>query len=79
MKIYNYNGRANICGTQIRILRKQKKLSQEELPARLQVACVDLDQKAISRIECEKRFLADFELREIARILQISMDELAGR
>ncbi|MFR3786264.1 helix-turn-helix domain-containing protein [Agathobaculum desmolans] len=79
MKIYNYNGRANICGTQIRILRKQKKLSQEELAARLQVAGVDLDQKAISRIECEKRFLADFELREIARILQISMDELAGR
>lgn len=79
MKIYNYNGRANICGTQIRILRKQKKLSQEELAARLQVAGVDLDPKAISRIECEKRFLADFELREIARILQISMDELAGR
>lgn len=79
MKIYNYNGRANICGTQIRILRKQKKLSQEELAARLQVAGVDLDQKAISRIECEKRFLADFELREIARILQISMDELAGK
>ena len=79
MKIYNYNGRANIFGTQIRILRKQKKLSQEELAARLQVAGVDLDQKAISRIECEKRFLADFELREIARILQISMDELAGR
>ncbi len=45
----------------------------------MQVAGVDLDQKAISRIECEKRFLADFELREIARILQISMDELAGR
>ena len=79
MKIYNYNGRANICGTQIRILRKQTKLSQEDLAARLQVAGVDLDQKAISRIECEKRFLADFELREIARILQISMDELAGR
>ncbi|WP_306487450.1 helix-turn-helix domain-containing protein [Agathobaculum sp.] len=79
MKIYSYNDRANICGTQIRILRKQKKLSQEELAARLQVAGVDLDQKAISRIECEKRFLADFELREIARILQISMDELAGR
>ena len=79
MKIYSYNDRANICGTQIRILRKQKKLSQEELAARLKVAGVELDQKAISRIECEKRFLADFELREIARILQISMDELAGR
>ena len=79
MKIYSYNDRANICGTQIRILRKQKKLSQEELAARLQVAGVDLDQKAISRIECEKRFLADSELRGIAGIYQFSMDELAGR
>ena len=63
----------------IRMLRKQKKLSQEELAARLQIEGVDLDQKAISRIECGKRFIADFELREIARILQISMDNLAER
>lgn len=79
MKIYNYHGRANICGTKIRELRKQHKLSQEDFAARLQLAGIDLDQKAISRIECEKRFLADFELREIARILQISLDELAER
>ena len=79
MKIYDYNGRANICGARIRVLRKQKRLSQEEFAARLQVAGIDLDQKAISRIECEKRFLADFELREIARVLHISMDELTEK
>nr|WP_295945192.1 helix-turn-helix transcriptional regulator [uncultured Agathobaculum sp.] len=79
MKIYDYNGKANICGSKIRELRKKKKISQEEFAARMQVAGIDIDQRTISRIECEKRFLADFELREIARILQISMDELAGR
>ena len=61
MKIYDYHGRANICG------------------ARMQVAGIDIDQRTISRIELEKRFLADFEMREIARILQISLDELAER
>lgn len=61
------------------MLRKQQKLSQEELAARLQVAGIDIDQRTISRIEREARFLADFELREIARILQISLDELTER
>lgn len=79
MKIYDYNGKANICGAKIRELRKKKKISQEEFAARMQVAGVDIDQRTISRIEREERFLADFELREIARILQISMDELAKR
>ena len=79
MKIYDYNGKANICGEKIRVLRKQKHISQAELAARLQVCGIDLDQKAISRIECKKRFIADFELREIARILQISLDEITQR
>lgn len=57
----------------------KKKISQEELAARMQVAGIDIDQRTISRIELEKRFLADFEMREIARILQISLDELAER
>ena len=60
-------------------LRQKKKISQEELAARMQVAGIDIDQRTISRIELEKRFLADFEMREIARILQISLDELAER
>ena len=57
----------------------KKEISQEELAARMQVAGIDIDQRTISRIELEKRFLADFEMREIARILQISLDELAER
>lgn len=76
MKIYDYHGKANICGMKIRALRKEKKISQEEFAARLQVLGIDLDQKAISRIECEKRFLADYELREIARVLNVSTDDL---
>ena len=79
MKIYDYHGRANICGAKIKQLRQKKKISQEELAARMQVAGLDIDQRTISRIELEKRFLADFEMREIARILQISLDELAER
>ena len=61
------------------MLRKQQKLSQEELAARLQVAGIDIDQRTISRIEREARFLADFELREIARSLRTPIEELFGK
>lgn len=76
MKIYDYNGKANITGAKMRKVRRDLKITQEQLAARLQIAGIALDQKAISRIERQERFLADFELREIARILRVSMDEL---
>ena len=76
MKIYDYNGKANITGAKMRKVRRDLNLTQEQLAARLQIAGIALDQKAISRIERQERFLADFELREIARILRVSMDEL---
>lgn len=76
MKIYDYNGKANITGAKMRKVRSDLKITQEQLAARLQIAGIALDQKAISRIERQERFLADFELREIARILRVSMDEL---
>lgn len=76
MKIYDYNGRANISGGYIKTLRRQLKMSQEQLSARLQVAGIDIDQRTISRIERETRFLADYELREIAHILCVAADDL---
>ncbi len=76
MKIYAYNGWANVCGPKIKALRRKRKLSQEQLAAQLQVSGVMLDQRALSRIERQERFLADFELREIAHILRVSADEL---
>lgn len=55
MKIYDYQGRSNICGEQIRRFRRERKLSQGELAARLQLQEVQLDQKAVSRVEKGER------------------------
>ncbi len=76
MKIYNYEGKSNIAGSQIKHIRKQQKLSQDQLAARLQIAGIFIDQKSLSRIERQERFLADFELREIARVLHVTMEDL---
>ena len=37
MKIYSYQGRANIIGERLRIARERKELSQDAVAARMQV------------------------------------------
>lgn len=37
MKIYGFDDKFNICGAKIEQIRKQKKVTQTELAARLQV------------------------------------------
>lgn len=76
MKIYKYNGRCNACGQIIRALRKEKKISQGQLAARLQVMGIDLEQTSISRIELGERVVADYELRALARVFHVKMEDL---
>ena len=76
MKIYDFQGRKNVCGEKIRQFRKQKKLSQIEFAARLQVEGVMLERDSISRIESGERFVADYELYIIAKVLGTEIVEL---
>ena len=72
MKLYRYRGKANLCGRQVRRLRVELGLSQEQLAARLQIAGLALEQKAVSRIETGSRVGADFELLALAAALNTS-------
>lgn len=76
MKIYKYNGKCNVAGENIRILREQAKLSQEKLAARLQLKGLPLNQKAISRIESGDRVIADFELMLLSQVLGVCICDL---
>ena len=69
-------GRNNICGKNIAILRKQKKISQRILAEKMQVNGIDIDKNAIQRIESGKRFVTDIELKAFANFFNINMDEL---
>ena len=70
------DGRNNICGKNIAILRKQKKISQRILAEKMQVNGIDLDNNAIKRIESGKRFVTDIELTAFANFFNINMDKL---
>ena len=78
MKIYDFNGSKNVCGTRIKEARKKLKLSQEELAARLQVEGVNIERDSVSRIEIGTRFVADYELLVLCKILNVSPEYLLG-
>ena len=78
MKIYDYNGKKNICGERIHEARRHQRLTQSDFAARLQVAGIIIERDSISRIEIGTRFVADYELKAIAKILNVSVDWLLG-
>lgn len=77
MKLYKYdNNRCNISGNKIKELREQTKMSQEQLAARLQLNGLNLNQKAISRIETGDRIIPDYELLFFAQIFHVPVSLL---
>lgn len=78
MKIYNYNGKKNICGDRIHEARCKLRLTQSNLAAQLQINGIIIERDSISRIEIGTRFVADYELRELSKILKVSVNWLLG-
>ena len=78
MKIYDFFGRKNICGERIKEARRAAGLSQENLAARLQLEGVMLERDSVSRMEIGTRFVADYELLALCKILNVSAEYLLG-
>lgn len=78
MKIYDYNGKKNICGDRVHEARCKLRLTQSDLAAQLQVNGIIIERDSISRIEIGTRFVADYELRELSKILKVSVNWLLG-
>ena len=69
MKIYQFNGKSNICGENIRRIREYQKLTQAQYN-------VQLEQRSISRIEIGERFLTDYEVLAISKALKVDIKSL---
>ena len=72
------SGKNNVCGRKVYMLRKKMtpKMSQRALAERLQLYGMDVDKNAIQRIECGLRFVTDIELKAIAKVFGVTLDEL---
>ncbi len=73
------DGRNNICGIKVAKYRKALKISQRELADRLQVIDLDIDKNAVQRIESGQRFVTDIEIVTLAKIFNVSIDELLSK
>ena len=78
MKIYDFHGRNNISGDRIRKARVTQKVTQADLAARLQIEGVQIERNSVSKIESGDRFVADYELKAIAKVLKVGVDWLLG-
>ncbi len=78
MKIYDFNGRKNICSARVKEARKKLNLSQGNLAAKLQIEGVNIERDSVSRIELGTRFVADYELVALCKALGVSPEYLLG-
>lgn len=78
MKIYDYHGKKNVCGDRVHEARCKHRMTQSDLAARLQINGIIMERDSISRIEIGTRFVADYELRELAKILNVTVNWLLG-
>ena len=78
MKIYWHNGRKNIIGENLKRIRTEKKLTQNDVAARLQLLGCEFDRITILRIERGLRFVPDYEVKMLCEALEVSYDSLLG-
>ena len=78
LKIFDYNGSRNICGQRVLEARRHNCMTQFDLAARLQIEGINIERDSISRLESGKRFVADYELLTLAKVLNVSVLWLLG-
>ena len=71
-----HDGRKNLISNKLIELRRKRGLSQRALAGKLQLIGMDMDKNVITRIETNKRYVSDLELRALATVLQVTYNEL---
>lgn len=65
-------GEKNLISQRLIELRREKGLSQRDLAEKLQLAGYDMDKNVITRIETNKRYVTDLELKAFSEIFGVS-------
>ena len=69
-------GDKNICGANIERIRKQLGMKQATLVSKMQLMGVDINPSSLSKLEGQTRSATDIELKAIAEILGVAIDDL---
>ena len=66
------SGEKNLISKRLAKLRQEHHMSQRDLANKLQLAGYDMDKNVITRIETNKRYVSDLEIKAIAEIFHVS-------
>ncbi len=69
-------GTANLVGRRIETLRKERSISQKDFISKMQLFGCDINPTSFSKLEGQIRMTNDKELFVIARILEVSIEDL---
>ena len=70
------NGEKNLISQRLIALRKERGLSQRELAYKLQLEGYDIDKNVITRIETNKRYVTDLEIKAFAQVFHVTYEFL---
>lgn len=65
----------NLIGKKVRMLRKEKNMSQQELSAKLETMAIYICRGSISRIEDQSRTVTDIELYGLSQVLSTPIED----
>lgn len=74
-RIVDYEAQ-NLVGNNVRRLRIEQNLSQQELSERLETYAIYVCRGSISRLEGRRRTVTDYELKALASVLEVTVDQL---
>ena len=69
-------GNKNLIGSNLIALRKKHHLSQRALAHELQLKGYDIDKNVITRMETNKRWVTDVEIKAFSEVFEISYEYL---
>lgn len=70
------SGEKNLISQRLIELRGTHGLSQRDLAQKLQLAGYDMDKNVITRIETNKRYVTDLELKALSEVFGVTYDYL---
>lgn len=70
------NGEKNLISQRLIALRKEHGLSQRELAYKLQLEGYDIDKNVITRIETNKCYVTDLEIKAFAQVFHVTYEFL---
>ncbi len=69
-------GNRNIVGAKVEQQRKSMGMKQKDLLTQLQINGIDLNASGLSKLEGQLRYVTDFELKALAKVLGVTINWL---